>query len=63
MRPIRIVMVTPRFNLAPRVEQIEEPTNLQTLFAQPPVETFHVRVFHRLTGRICTSSIRRFRHQ
>jgi hypothetical protein len=49
MRPIRIVMVTPRFNLAPRVEQIEEPTNLQTLFAQPPVETFHVRVFHRLT--------------
>jgi hypothetical protein len=41
-------MPAPGFNLAPRVEQIEEPAHLQTLFAQSAMETFHVRVLHRL---------------
>ena len=48
MRPVRVVMPTPAFNLAPRVKQIAEPAYLQTLFTQTAVEALDVGVLDRL---------------
>jgi hypothetical protein len=50
MRRHAVVVVTPRLDLAPGVEQIAEPTYVQTLFAQAAVEAFHVGVLDRLAG-------------
>src|SRR3979409_1413060 len=48
MRPVRVVMAAPGFNLAPRIEEIAEPAYLQALFTQTAVEALDVRVLHRL---------------
>ena len=48
VRPVRVVMPTPAFNLAPRVKQIAEPAYLQTLFTQTAVEALDVGVLDRL---------------
>lgn len=48
MRPVGVVMPAPRFNLAPRVEQITEPTGVEAFVAQAAIKAFHVRILDRL---------------
>src|ERR1700722_9121927 len=48
MRPLTVVLDAPGRDLPPRVEQVPEPTHVQTLVAQPAVKTFHVRVLRGL---------------
>jgi len=48
MRPVRVVVAAPGFDLTPRVEQIAEPAHVEAFLAQAAVETFHVRVLDGL---------------
>src|ERR1700739_1077369 len=45
---IFVVLGLPRRDFPPRIEQILKPHHGQTLFPQPSVETFDVRVLRRL---------------
>ena len=51
VRTCVVVMLAPGAQLPPRVPQICKPTDIQTLITQAPIETFHPRILHRLTGR------------
>jgi hypothetical protein len=45
-----VVVIAPGIDLAPRIEQIAEPTRVQTFLTQAAVETLYVRVLDRLAG-------------
>src|SRR5512146_515295 len=50
MRAFLVVLPLPRRDLAPRVEQVFEPTDVQAFFPQPPVEALQPPVLRRLAG-------------
>jgi hypothetical protein len=43
-----VILISPAGDLAPRVEQLPEPTDVQTLLSQAPIEIFGMRVLRRL---------------
>src|SRR5215469_15351633 len=47
VRTLFVVLVPPRRDLPPRVEQILKPTRVQAFIPQFPVKTLHKRVLHR----------------
>jgi len=50
MWPIRVVMAAPGFNLAPCVEEIPEPTDVEAFLTQAAVEALDISVLDRLAG-------------
>ena len=50
MRPLRVVVASPIFDFASRVEQMPEPAHIQAFVAEPAMETFHVRILRQLAG-------------
>ena len=48
VRPLFVVLLPPRRDLLPGIEQVLEPTRVQTFVSQLAVETLDVRVLHRL---------------
>jgi hypothetical protein len=49
MRTLLVVLLPPRRDLPPRIEQILKPY-VQAFFSQSSVETFDMRVLRRLAG-------------
>jgi hypothetical protein len=44
MGPLLVVFPAPRFDFPPRIEQIPEPTHVQTLIPKPSMKALHVSV-------------------
>src|ERR1019366_5489703 len=49
--PLLVVLSPPQRDLPSRLEQIPEPTHVQTLLPHPPVKTFHASASHRRRRR------------
>ncbi len=47
VRTFLVILLPPGCDLAPRFEQVLEPTHLQALLAQPPMKAFHACVLDR----------------
>ncbi len=47
VRTLLVIFHSPFRNLAPGIEQILNPTHVQTLFSQPPVKVLHARILGR----------------
>jgi hypothetical protein len=56
MRPLTVVFDAPGTDLPPGVEQIPEPTYVETFIAQSAMEAFYVRVLRGL-ARLNMNSI------
>jgi len=50
MRPLRIVFLSPAFDLPFHIRQVQEPLRVQTLVPESSIEALHMTVLHWFSG-------------